>query len=512
MADPHPAPNELVLTSNTPATRRSALDAPRNRPLTVAAILLSMFMSAMEATVVSTAMPTVVSELRGLELYGWVGAVYMLAMTVTMPIWGKLADVLGRKPVMLAGLAVFLVGSMGSGLAGSMVSLIALRAVQGVGAGALQPVALTIVGDLFTIEERARIQGVFGAVWGFAGMVGPLAGGLIVASLSWRWVFFINLPFGLVSGVLLGLFYREARGADAGPSHRRIDVAGAFLLSVAILSLLLGVGGRAPALSLPLAAVSLGAFVMVERRASDPLLPLPLLARPVIRVASVCGGLMGSVMMGVVMYTPLWVQAVLGGSPTEAGTSVAPMLIGWPIASALSGRVLPKVGYRPLVRGGMTLVALGTIAVYFALDRGPFWLRPSTFLLGTGMGLANTALLIAVQENASHAERGVATASTMFFRTIGGAVVVGALGALVATMLRGKVPEHVLDDLLGPEHGKTLAPSMLQAYEAHLLHAMKPLFAILVGLGAAASVAGWFFPNVAPKGTKELEGAIAPME
>jgi EmrB/QacA subfamily drug resistance transporter len=483
-----------------------------SRPLTVAAILLSMFMSAMEATVVSTAMPTVVSELRGLELYGWVGAIYMLAMTVTMPVWGKLADVLGRKPIMLGGLLVFLAGSMGSGLAPTMHALIALRAVQGVGAGALQPVALTIIGDLFTVEERGRIQGIFGAVWGFAGMVGPLAGGLIVASLSWRWVFFINLPFGLLSGVLLTAFYREARDASASSRGRKIDVAGALLLSTAVLTLLLGVGGRAPWLTLPVAVGSLAAFVAVERRAADPLLPLTLLSRPVIRIASVAGGLMGSVMMGVVMYTPLWVQAVLHGSPTEAGTAVAPMLIGWPIASAVSGRLLRKVGYRPLVRGGMAVVGVGTVAVYLALGHGALLLRPATFLLGTGMGLANTALLIAVQENAARSERGVATASTMFFRTIGGAVVVGALGALVAGLLRGKVPEHMLDDLLGPEHGKALSPAALGEYEGLIAAAMRPVFVVIAVLGGAALVAGSRFPDVAPKSTPELEGTPAPLD
>lgn len=487
---------------------------PKNRKLTVAAILLSMFMSAMEATVVSTAMPTVISELRGLELYGWVGAIYMLAMTVTMPIWGKLADVLGRKPVMLGGLAIFLVGSMGSGFASSMVMLIVMRAIQGVGAGALQPIALTIIGDIFTVEERARIQGVFGAVWGFAGMVGPLAGGLIVAALSWRWVFFINLPFGLLSAALLGLFYSEERDTepDRKKTPRRIDVAGAFLLSSAVLSLLVGVGGRAWQATLPLAVILFGTFVWVEKRVGDPLLPLTLLARPVIRIASICGGLMGSVMMGVVMYTPLYVQAVLHGSPTEAGTAVAPMLVGWPIASALSGRILPKTGYRPLVRGGMAIVGLGTVAVYFALDAGAMALRPATFFLGTGMGLANTALLIAVQENVSHAERGVATASTMFFRTIGGAVVVGALGAMIATLLRGKIPEHMLDDLLGPEHGKGLSAALLGQYQSAIAKAMHPVFGVVAGLGAAAAVAGMFFPDVATKGAKELEGTTVAVE
>lgn len=464
-----------------------------------------MFLSAMEATVVATAMPTVISELRGLELYGWVGAIYMLAVTVTIPVWGKLSDVLGRKPVMLIGMAIFLVGSTACGLATSMEMLIVTRALQGIGAGALQPVALTIVGDIFTIEERARIQGVFGAVWGFSGMVGPLAGGLIVSAFSWRWVFFINLPFGILSAILLALFYVEDR--EAGGARKPIDFLGAIFLSIAILTLLFGVGGSRPFVTLPISAVALVVFVVVERRAADPLLPLPMLERPVIRIASLLGGLLGCTLMGSLMYTPLYVQAVLQGSPTEAGTSVAPMLVGWPIASALSGRLLPKVGFRPLVRAGLALVAIGSVLLYFSSTMGPKVLSAVTFLIGTGMGTANTALLISVQESVTHRERGVATASTMFFRTIGGAITVGALGALIATSLKGKVPEHTLDDLLGPEHGKGLAASLLAEYRHVIAAAMKPVFAVVAGLGVSSFAASLLFPHVEMK--KKEPGAAA---
>jgi EmrB/QacA subfamily drug resistance transporter len=475
-----------------------------NRPLTVAAILLTMFLSAMEATVVSTAMPTVIAELHGIELYGWVGAVYMLATTVTIPIFGKLADVMGRKPILLLGLAIFLAGSMGSGLARSMEMLVAMRVVQGVGAGALQPVSLTIIGDLFTVQERARIQGVFGAVWGLAGMVGPLVGGLIVGVASWRWVFFLNLPFGLVAAALLVAFYREKGREET--SRPRIDVLGALLLSSAVLSLLLGAGGRTPAFTLPLAVVSALLFVWVERRATDPLLPMTLLATPVIRISSILGFLMGAVMMGALMYTPLYVQSVLHGSPTEAGTSVAPMLVGWPLASAFSGRLLPKLGYRALVRGGFLVIAISGVALSLSLGAGTWALRAATFSLGVGMGLANTALLIGVQESVTQRERGVATASTMFFRTIGGAIVVGGLGALVAALLSDKLPPHVLDELLGPERGKGLLPALLEQYEGALAKAMKPAFGVVAALGVAALGVSMGFPKeVVRKGLEEQE-------
>lgn len=464
-----------------------------SRPLTVVAILLSMFLSAMEATVVSTAMPTVIAELHGIELYGWVGAIYMLATTVTIPIWGKLADVVGRRPIMLAGIGAFLLGSMGSGLATSMTTLVAMRAVQGVGAGALQTVSLTIIGDLFTIQERGRIQGAFGAVWGVAGMAGPLVGGLIVSHVSWRWVFFLNLPFGLLSAALLVAFYREDRKSVPG-ALSRIDVLGAVLLSVAVVSLLLGVGGRAWQFTLPLAAVLVVAFVFAERRAPDPLLPMSLLARPVIRVSAILGGLMGAVMMGALMYLPLYVQAVMHGSPTAAGSSVASMLVGWPLASAVSGRLLPRVGYRPLVRFGAALIAIATVALSLLLGAGAGVLAATSFVLGVGMGLANTAILIAVQESVAQNERGVATATTMFARTIGGALAVGALGALLGMLLAGKVPGSVLDDLLGAGHGSGVPRDRIAAFELAIATAMRPMFGVVAGLGVACFLASLAFP------------------
>ena len=300
-----------------------------HRPLTVVGVLLAMFMAAMEATVVGTAMPTVVEKLGGIEFYGWTGAIYMLTATVTMPLYGKLSDLYGRKPIMMLGMVAFLAGSMASGLSQTMIQLIAFRAVQGVGAGGLQPVAMTIVGDIFKPAERARIQGVFGAVWGVAAMSGPLLGGLIVHALSWRWVFFINVPFGLLSAVMLTLFFHE----PLAKKDHSLDVAGTVLLASAIVALLLGASRWAPMVTLPLAMVLLAGFVVAERRAREPVLSLALLRRRIMAVSSVAGAVVGAVMSSTVIYLPLYVQAILGGSPTQAGGTVAPMLVGWPIAS-----------------------------------------------------------------------------------------------------------------------------------------------------------------------------------
>jgi EmrB/QacA subfamily drug resistance transporter len=467
-----------------------------HRPLAVVAILLAMAMAALEATVVATAMPTVVGDLGGLELYGWVGAVYMLGTTVTIPLYGKLADLYGRKPIFFLGLALFQAGSMASGMSRSMTQLIAFRALQGVGAGGLQPVALTIIGDLFTIEERARIQGLFGAVWGVAGMAGPLVGGLIVRALSWRWVFYINVPLGLLSGVMLQAFFHER----VARRNRALDLSGAGLLAATILSLLLGASGVRPLLTLAAAGLMFAAFLWVEARAPEPIIPMSLMRRPIIAASSIAAALLGGLMMATVIYVPLYVQAVLGGTPTEAGTTVAPMLVGWPLASALSGRLLTKVGMRPLVRAGTAIAAVASTAVAWLLDPNAslFALRSAMFVFGVGLGIANTALLIAVQQAVTWEQRGVATASSMFFRTIGGALAVGALGAVLAheVSLGAEAPTSLVNQLLGPEHGRGIDPALLRPLAAAIDHALRVVFMALAGVGAAGALSGIAFPKV----------------
>lgn len=339
------------------------------------------------------------------------------------------------------------------------------------------------------------MQGIFGAVWGLAAISGPLLGGLIVHTLGWRWVFFVNVPFGLLSAVMLVAFYRDPERSSA---PGRLDVAGAVLLTLTVLALLAGVGGRYPAVALPLALVGLGAFLSVERRAAEPMIPLTLFSDPVIAAASVAGALMGSVMMASLTYLPLHVQAVLRGTPTEAGTAVAPMLIGWPVASAVAGRLLARTSYRALVRTGLVALGVSTFVLWrlLAAGAGTSSMRAVMLVFGAGMGLANTALIVVVQERAGFARRGVATASTMFFRTIGGAVAVGALGALLARQVAGDVPESLLREMLGPEHGAGLDPAVLHAAGVHLSGAMVTVFGVIAVLGGLAALTGPFFPAV----------------
>ncbi len=466
-----------------------------SRPLTVVALLLGLFVAAMEMTVVSTAMPTVVAELGGLHLYAWAFAAYMLATTVTVPIWGKLADLRGRKPVLLAGIGLFLVGSLACGQSRSMATLIAWRVVQGLGAGAMQPVTFTIVGDLFDVHERGRMQGLFGAVWAVAGLVGPFLGGAIVHSVGWRWIFWVNLPFGVASAAVLTVAYHERPERH----EHQLDVAGAALLSVAVVAALLAARSRGAGLvAAPVAALAAAGFLAVERRARDPLVPLDLFSRRVIVVASACGALMGAAMLATVTYVPLWVQSVLGLAPTAAGAAIAPMALGWPVASAVSGRLIPRVGYRRLLFVGFAVSAIASVLAAVVLRPGAPLLAVQALmaLYGAGLGTANPPLLIAVQTSVPWNRRGVATASTLFFRTIGGTLSVGLLGGVLANALAnaGTSPELV-EKLLGPERA-LLDPAIVSPVAAALQGAMGVVFWTGAAIACTAFAVVLAFPHI----------------
>ena len=461
--------------------------------------MLAMFMSAMEATVVSTAMPTIVGELGGIENYAGVFTAYLLASTVPVPIFGKLADLYGRRPLLLGGISVFLAGSMLCGFAPSMGWLIVFRALQGLGAGAVMPISLTVIGDLFTFEERARIQGLFGSVGGVAGMIGPLAGGLIVKHLSWPWVFFINVPFGLLSMFLLLRFLHE----KIEPKKRVLDLAGALAVTAAVVALLIAARGGAWApIAIPVALALVLVAFLVESRAKEPILPIPLFKRRVIAVSSAAGSLIGSAMYSAVTFVPLFVQAVRGGTPTEAGLAIAPMIIGWPVASAICGRLLPRVGFQPMVRAGLFTSALATagVAAFLHADGTlvPTWVAMGLF--GLGLGFGNTSLLIAVQTSVTWEERGVATASAIFFRSVGGAIGLGVAGGILATAIAGVpgVPPDAADRLLGADHGASLDPALLAKLSFALEMGLGTVFWFVFGLAAVAFLLSLFFPRLEP--------------
>lgn len=428
-----------------------------SRPLVILGMILATMLSALDATIVSTAMPTIVGSLGGLPLYSLVVSAFLLTATTTVPLYGKLADMYGRKPVFMVGSAIFIVGSALCGLAWDMPSLIAFRAVQGVGAGAVLPITLTLIGDLFSIEERARLQGVFGAVWGVSSVAGPLVGGAIVQFTDWRWVFFINLPVGIFASLLLFFYLREPRVH----TRQKVDIAGGFTLTFGIgLALVaLQAGGRggewlAPS-TLALwagAALLLALFIFFERRAPAPILTLGLLTRPVIAVPCLTGVMANGVLLGISTYVPLLAQGSWGSRPIEAGLVIAPLSIAWPIASTLSGRLLKRVSYRTLARVGTTLIVCGTMLLLSAQLPGiaadpvlrTVAVLLAAFVTGLGLGTSVSSMLIAVQISVPWSERGIATASVLFFRNMGGAVGTALLGtALTATLAPALAGERV---------------------------------------------------------------------
>jgi len=468
-----------------------------NKPSTVVGLILALAMAALEATVVSTAMPTVVGELGGIEYYAWVTNAYLVASSVSVPLYGKLADVYGRKPILLIGIALFLIGSIASGVAPTMPVLIGCRVLQGLGAGSMQPIAITVVGDIFDLEERSRIQGVFGAAWGFFGLVGPMLGGFIIAHTSWRWVFFMNVPFGIVAAVLIVTSLHE----NIEKRKRKLDLAGAALLTLGVGALLVATSRPSPTVTMAAiaaAVVLLAAFAVVEQRADEPILPFALFRRPVLAVSSPVGALIGGAMMGILTYVPLYVQAVLRGTPTEAGSAIAPMVIGWPIASAIGGRLIPSWGFRPLIRGGLAITAIAGVVLALYGTHDTLWgMRLTTLGFGIGMGFANTALVIAVQTSVPWEERGVATASTMFFRTIGGALAVGVMGGVLNAALAKDptIPHAATSQVLSREGIKEMDPALLARLGGLLGGALQTVFWIVAAMGVAAFVVSLWFPK-----------------
>lgn len=422
------------METSPPTTRREA---------TFRALLLAVFLAAMEATIVSTALPRIVAELGGLALYGWVGSAYLLAATVTMPLYGRLADLHGRKPVFQLGLLLFFLGSALCGGARSIALLLAGRAVQGLGAGSIQPVAMTIIGDLYPVEERAKVQGIIGSIWAVAGVAGPFLGALLVEGPGWRWVFWINLPFALLSGVLL---HRALHDVPHPGERRGLDLPGAALLVAASVGLLLAGEGIRPAATVAVGVLAAAAFIAVERRSPAPLLPLPLLARPEVSISSSAAAASGALLMGFVIYLPLYLQGVRGLAPAASGMVLGPLLVGWPAASTYAIRRVRRTGFRSTAVAGAILIAVGMVSVSLALlARAPVGvISAASLFVGFGLGFATTSMLVALQTRVEFRERGIATATNLFARSLGSALGVGALGAVLSQGLgAGAVAEEV---------------------------------------------------------------------
>jgi EmrB/QacA subfamily drug resistance transporter len=466
------------------------------------ALVACVFMSALEATVVATAMPTVVAELGGIRLYGWVTAGYLLASTVSVPIFGKLADLRGRKRWLLVGVALFLVGSIASGFSQTLIQLIAFRVVQGLGAGSIGPLALTVVSDLYSFKERGRVQGFFSSVWGLSAVVGPLLGGAIVKVLSWRWVFFLNVPIGIAAALLLIVAFHERVSVQKGRIHWRSAAA----LTIGSTLLLAAGEGREGLLFLPVAILLLVLFIRLERGSPDPILPLDLFRDRLFSVNIVLTTILGGISMGTITFLPLFVQGVMGGTPTEAGASISAILFTWPLASVITGRLLPRIGFRLPIVAGALLVGTAALGLAMTVDQATNMraLHVLSGVLGLGMGMAVSSSLIAIQTSVRWERRGTATASSLFFRTMGGAVAVATFGSLLGFALAESFPPELIARVLGPDKSDRadISGSLVSA----LAGGIHRLFVIMGAGGVAAVMTALFFPATRPT---EMVGAMA---
>ena len=458
----------MLKKTEAPATRR---------PLVIAAVMASMFMIAIEATIVSTAMPQIAAQLGGLHLYSWVFSSFLLTQTATTVIFGKLSDIYGRKPVLLAGIALFVVGSIFCGLATSIPVMIVFRFLQGIGAGAIQPVGITVVGDLYAAHERGKVQGFLASIWAISAVLGPLAGGLIVQHVSWAWVFWINVPVGIVAAALFLAYLHEGVRRE----RKALDFIGAALFTAAIALLMAALGevGENPReaglIAVVFVAVS-ALFFFQERRAADPMIAFSLWARRPLAAANGAALLAGMALMGLTTFLPMYVQGVMGRSALLAGFALTVMVLGWPAGATLAARSFGRIGLRPILIVGAALMPVGALAfLVLTPESSPVLAGVGSTVMGFGMGLLSTASIVLIQDIVTWAQRGSATASNVFARNLGSTLGAAALGAVLNLGLaRSGIPaEEIEPDLRGlldhPEAVSGLQSAMRDALQ-HSLH------------------------------------------
>ncbi|HKF43215.1 MAG TPA: MFS transporter [Thermoanaerobaculia bacterium] len=497
---------------------------PQRRRAVTAALMLVTALASFETTVVSTAMPTIIGDLGGLPLYAWVFAVYLLTSTVAMPVYGRLADIYGRRRLILTAIAVFLAGAIVCASARSMPQLIAARAIQGLGAAGLIPVALTVVADLYSLEERARIQGLFSGIWGFASLVGPLLGAFLTVHFGWRSIFTINIPLGILAFILVGVRMRESRSPRPDP----VDVAGAATLALGITLLLFsvlrapGTSGAGLAIRVLLAAAggaSLAVFARLQAKRRHPLVPPELFRHWDTASPYLAGIILGTTIFGIDTFVPLFVQGARGGTAGAAGAVITPLVFFWAVSATVAGRLILRFGFRRTARFGAVLVLVGLAGLVAAAlaNAGVAWASAACAVVGAGLGPSSMSQVLAIQHVVPERHRGVSTSLVPFFRTAGGSLGVGALGGVftagAAARLGGnlEVASRLLAGAHGAEEAKAagIAPELFRvAIERSLL----PVFAVILGLAVVNLFFSARFPE-SPTGKEDepsTPDALAP--
>ena len=481
------------------------------RRMVFVALMLGMFLAALDQTIVSTALPTIVGDLGGLNHLSWVVTSYLLAATASTPLYGKLGDMYGRKPMFMAAILIFLAGSMLSGLSQSMGQLIAFRALQGLGAGGLMVGAQAIIAEIVPPRERGRYMGLIGSVFAVASVAGPLIGGFLVEAISWRWVFYVNMPVGLVA-VLVVAFKLHLHV----PSNRHaIDYLGAVLLTAGVSALILVTtwGGNeyawssAVVIGLAVAGVALlVAFVWQETRAAEPIIPLGLFRSVVFRVASSIGFVIGLAMFGAIIFIPLFLQLVYGVSPTSSGLRMLPLMAGLLTASILSGRAISRIGhYKPFPIAGTAITTVGLFLLSRLEVGTPPWLASVYMLIvGVGIGLVMQVLVLAVQNDAPSKDIGVATSTATFFRSMGGSLGVALFGAIFASRLASELTALPADAAAKLSGGVNISPDDVHALSPEIRHdfllafvdALQPVFLVGAALTAVAFGLSWLLREI----------------
>lgn len=456
-----------------------------------AALLIATFLSAIEVTIVSTAMPAIVQKLGGLQLISWVFAVYLLTSAITTPIFGKLSDLFGRKSVFLTGVSLFLIGSTLCGLSQNMEQLVFFRAIQGLGAGALLPVTFTIIGDIFNFEYRARVQGWFSSIWGIAGIFGPLAGGFFVDYLSWHWIFFVNIPFGIISMIMIAKYLKE----KVVKQDRKIDYGGAVTFTLGMTALLYALisGGNDIAwnskvmyLLFGISVLFLSLFIRIQFKHPEPMVPLKLFQNRDLIVSNLTGFLTSVILIGLTAYLPLWIQGVLQLGATYSGLTLTPMSIGWPLGAMTSGRFMVRLGARFLSLTGVIVISVGSIALSMIDMSTPHWMLVAImFVTGLGFGLSITVFTVVVQSAVPWNMRGAATSINTFLRTLGQTLGIAVLGTILNQYLAGHTAS-----------GGQVPPDIL----AHGLHAV---FIILAFIAVVSILVTLWIPKHKPQQESE---------